>query len=59
MAQLLVNPTGIHEDTALIPGLAQWVLRICVALSCDVGHGLAQIPQCCGVGWQLLLWLDP
>ena len=25
MAQLLVNPTDIHEDTALIPGLAQWV----------------------------------
>ena len=20
-----MNPTGIHEDTGLIPGLAQWV----------------------------------
>ena len=25
MAQWSPNPTGIHEDTGLIPGLAQWV----------------------------------
>ena len=25
MAQWLTNPTRIQEDTALIPGLAQWV----------------------------------
>ena len=25
MAQRAMNPTGVHEDVALIPGLAQWV----------------------------------
>ena len=25
MAQGLVNPTNIHEESGLIPGLAQWV----------------------------------
>ena len=25
MAQRVTNPTSIHEDTGLIPGLPQWV----------------------------------
>ena len=25
VAQRLTNPTIVHEDTGLIPGLAQWV----------------------------------
>ena len=41
-AQQLVNPTSIHKNKSSIPGLAQWVKRFGIAVSCGVGcrHGL-------------------
>ena len=30
MAQRVKNPTGIHEDAGLIPGLAPWVKELMV-----------------------------
>ena len=34
-----MNPTTVHEDTVLIPGLTQWVKGSGVAMSCGVCHG--------------------
>ena len=41
VAQRLTNPTRIHEDVGLTPGLAQCVGASGVAVSCGVGcrHG--------------------
>ena len=49
MAQLLTNPTSIHEDMGLIPNLTQWVKDPVVAVSCGVGHTFSSDPT--------LLWL--
>ena len=50
MAQWVKDPASIHEDTALIPGLAQWVKGSGVAVSCGVGHRRGSDPHCCGSG---------
>ena len=36
-----MNPTNIHEDEGLIPGLVRWVKGSSVAVICGVGqrHG--------------------
>ena len=35
---MVVNPTSIHEDSSLIPGLTRWVKDLALAVSCGVGH---------------------
>ena len=49
VTQQLMNRTSMHEDAALIPGLAQWFKDLALPVTCGVGHSCALDP--------VLLWL--
>ena len=61
MARRVTNPTSIHEDVGLIPGLAQWVRDLALLWAVVWAADAARIPCCCGsgVGQQLQLQSDP
>ena len=61
MAQQVKNPTNIHEDEDLIPGLTQWVEDLALPQAAAWFADMARILHCCGWGkvWQLQLQLDP
>ena len=59
MAQWLTNPTGNHEVTGSIPGLARWVKDLASNKLCNFGSGIS---VSCGVRRRRssdppLLWL--
>ena len=57
MAQRVKNPTSIHEDVGLIPGLSQWVKDLVLPQVVAQVVDEAWILRCCscGIGQQLQL----
>ena len=54
MTQQVKNPTSIHEDAGLIPGLPQGVKDLALLQAVEIGHGCG-----CGCRSQLQLWFNP